>query len=484
MSGRTMPLELLTPEEVEQIHVGSLEVLEETGVEVREENALQMLLDAGCKVDFDSCRARFPPPVIEHLIQQAPAQFTWCARDPKHDIVIGDGTVHFGTTFGSNTILDLAGVRRPATYQDAEDVAALIDALPNVEEGSAVFMPDDRPREVQWLWAFLATIRNSTKPIRGRVYGREQARTAIRMAEVLAGGKEELRERPLIIANTNTVSPLMQHREQVEAIIEYASYGLPVIISPEVMAGATGPVTFAGSLVQHNAEALCGMALTQAVNPGTPVVYGVVSSIMDMKTGSFAHGAIEQGMWCVAAAQMARYYGVPSRGNAGFTDSKVLDMQAAAETSLNLLLAALGGTNYIFGAVSGVIDAGLVVSMQKLVVDDEIAGSIRRMLQGIGVNEATLAVDLIKRVGPGGSYLGEHHTMDHLLAEQYIPALADRRSYAAWKEAGAKDTGQRAAERAKELLREHSPEPLDTYVEAELNRIAEEVQARTLDQAK
>lgn len=484
MSTKLIPLEILTREEVEQIHTRSLEVLEETGVEIREEKALRILADTGCKVDLNKRRVRLPSIVLERLIQHAPRQFTWYARDPQRNIILGDGSVHLGTTFGNSTILDLAGTRRPASYQDAEQVAMLIDALPNVEEGSAIFMPDDRPKQVQWLWAYLATIKNSTKPIRGRVYGRDQARTAIRMAEILAGGADQLREKPLIIANTNTVSPLMQHREQVEAIIEYAGYGLPVIISPEVMAGATGPVTFAGSLVQHNAEVLCGVALVQAVNPGNPVVYGTVSSIMDMKTGSFAHGAIEHGMWNIATAQMARFYGIPSRGNAGFSDSKVLDMQAGFESSLTLLLAALAGTNYIFGAVSGVIDAGLVVSIQKLTVDDEIAGNVKRLLQGIEFNEATLAVDLIKRVGPGGGYLGERHTMDHLFSEQYIPILADRRSYAAWRDAGSTDISQRARARVEELLKKHQPEPLDRYVEAELDRIVEDVQAKMLEEAR
>jgi trimethylamine--corrinoid protein Co-methyltransferase len=475
-----MPLEILTPEEIERIHAGSLQVLEETGIEMREERALSILADAGCRVDMQKRRVRFPAGLVERLVRKAPGQFTWYARDPRHNIVLGDGSVHLGTSFGSSTILDLAGVRRPATYRDAEEAAILIDALPNVEEGSAMFMPDDRPKQVQWLWAYWATIKHSAKPIRGRVYGREQARTAIRMAEVLAGGRENLRQKPLLMANTNTVSPLMQHREQVEAIIEYASYGLPVIISPEVMAGATGPVTLAGALVQHNAEVLAGVSLVQAVNPGNPVVYGTVSSIMDMKIGAFAHGAIEHGMWSVAAAQLARFYDLPSRGNAGFTDSKTLDMQAGFESALTLLLAALGGTNYIFGAVSGVIDAGLTISPQKLVIDDEVGGNVRRVLGGANVNEATLAVELIKQVGPGGGYLGQRHTMDHLFAEQYMPVVADRRSYTAWQDAGGKDIAQRARERAGELLKKHQPQPLDRHVEAELSSIVADVQAKVL----
>ncbi len=480
MCGKPVSFEILSPEEIEQIHSHSLVVLEKTGVEVREENALRILADAGCQVDFQKRRVRFPAGVVERLIQHAPSRFTWHARDPKHSIVIGDGSVHFGTTFGSSTILDLDGMRRPATYQDAEQAARLIDALPNVEEGSAVFMPDDRPKQVQWLWAYLATIKNSTKPIRGRVYGIEQARTAIRMAEVLAGGSQELRQKPIILANTNTVSPLMQHREQVEAIIEYARHGLPVIISPEVTAGATGPVTLAGSLVQHNAEVLCGAALVQAVNPGNPVVYGTVSSIMDMKTGAFAHGAVEHGMWNVAAAQMARFYKLPSRGNASFSDSKALDMQAGFESAMTLLLAALGGIHYIFGAVSGVLEAGLVISPQKLAIDDEVAGGVRRTLQGITVSEATLAVDLIQQVGPGGGYLGQRHTMEHLLNEQYIPVLADRRSHAAWQQAGSKDIAARARERVQDLLDRHPPAPLDGHMAAELDRIVEAAQAQAL----
>lgn len=480
MSTHYKPIEILSPAEVEQIHSLSLEILREIGVEVREENARNFLAQAGCQVDQSNNRVRFPASTVETLIQQAPSQFTWYARNSEYDIVLGDGSVHFGTTFNSARIIDLDGIRRLSTYQDSECAAALVDALPNVAEGSAIFTADDRPIDTQWLWGYLATIKHSTKPIRGRVYGKLQAQTSIRMAELVAGGTENLRKKPIIIANTNAVSPLMQHQEQLEAIIEYAGYGLPVIISPEVMSGATGPVTFAGSLVQHNAEVLCGVCLVQAIHPGCPVVYGSVSSIMDMRTGSFAHGAIEHGMWSAAAAQMARFYELPSRGNAGFTDSKLLDMQAGFESSMTLLMAALGGTNYIFGAVSGVINAGLVTSLEKLVIDDEVAGYVRRALNGISVEEDTLAVSLIKKIGPGGNYLGEKHTLKHLRSEQYLPVLADRRSHAAWKGDGGKDIRERANERARKLLQEHQPEPLDPALERELNEIVERVQAQVL----
>jgi trimethylamine--corrinoid protein Co-methyltransferase len=230
--------------------------------------------------------------------------------------------------------------------------------------------------------------------------------------------------------------------------------------------------------VIQNAEILSGITIAQLVNPGTPVFYGTASTIMDMRSGIIAKGAVEAGLFNVATAQLARYYGVPSRGTASDTESKVLDIQAGYEKAITLLMAALAGVNYIW--YPGTIEYALTVSFESLVIDHEICGMAYRALDGIEVNEATLATKIIDSVGPGGQFLGQKHTIEHLKSEQYFPKLSDRRSRDEWKKAGAKELRDVAREEVRRILREYQPTPLEKDVEAKLERIVKEIEEREL----
>jgi trimethylamine--corrinoid protein Co-methyltransferase len=263
----------------------------------------------------------------------------------------------------------------------------------------------------------------------------------------------------------------------VEGTLIFARAGLPVCFSPQVQAGATGPVTLAGTLVQHNAEVLSGVAIAQAASPGVPVIYGCVTSVSDMRTGAFAYGAVEGPMLNVASTQLARYYHLPSRATSGFTDSKILDYQCAMESMMTNLMVSMSGVNYIQGAAGG-LESSLTCSYEKMVIDNEALGMIARAMKGIDVNLESLAGDLIARIGPGGHYLAESHTRRNYRRELSLPGLMDRASYESWRLEGAKDLVQRAREKTRSILDSHKPLPIEPGLAREIDRFVAEVENR------
>jgi trimethylamine--corrinoid protein Co-methyltransferase len=264
--------------------------------------------------------------------------------------------------------------------------------------------------------------------------------------------------------------------EQTEGLIEYAKMGLPVDIASEPQCGGTSPVTLAGTLAQQTAEILGMIVIAQLVNPGTPVLMGTVAAAMDLRNGMIALGGVEAAMFNVAHAQMAQFYQIPSRGTGSNTESKVLDMQAGYEKAITLLLPALAGINMIF--YPGTMDHATTVSLESLLIDHEICEMIDRLLRGISVTDETLALDMIDKVGPGGHFLRQKHTMKHLEEEHFLPKLSDRDSYEAWAEKGKKSVQERARDEVKKILSEHQPQPLDSGIEKELLAIIKEVEER------
>jgi len=240
-----------------------------------------------------------------------------------------------------------------------------------------------------------------------------------------------------------------------------------MIYAPEALSGGTAPATLAGLLVQQNAEVLSGIMISELANPGTPVFYGTVSAALDMRTGATALGGPEVGLLNIAAGQLGRFYGLPRRGTGGNSDSKTVDAQAGLETAPNMLMAALGGMNFIYDAC-GSLEGSLTVSYEKLVIDNEIAGMVSRVLGGIEVTDETLAVDEICRVGPNASFLGTSFTMRHFRKEHFLTTLLDRKSLDSWVKAGAKDIAVVAREKAKRILDEHQPVPMDEDVLTEV----------------
>lgn len=359
-----------------------------------------------------------------------------------------------------------ADVPRPGTLRDLADLAKLADALEHCDFVVVPLHPTDVPEKDVPANRFYACLANTTKHVMGGVGSVEGARAAIEIAALIAGSEEKLRERPFVSAITSwMVSPLLLDTSVTDILLEWCQHGLPVALSSAPMAGSTSPVTLVGTLVQLNAEQLSGIVLTQLLRPGTPVLAGYIPGVADMRTGGYLGGAIEFGMMQAAAAQLAQFYQVPIYCSGGMTDAKLPDAQAGYEKMSTLLLAAMGGASYIHHAV-GMLTNMSTASLEQAVIDDEIVGMVKRVLRGVEVTPDSMAVEAIDRVGPGGHYLMDPHTLQNMRSELFHPALGDRQNRAMWQRAGKQDTRVRATERVESLLRTHQPLGLPPKVDA------------------
>jgi trimethylamine--corrinoid protein Co-methyltransferase len=471
-------IKVLSDSEIEQIHRSALSILWRTGVEVREDQAFDVLKKAGCPTNGK--RIRIPTSLVEKMLRQVPKEFMLYGRDPNFRVTLGGMKVNYEPMIGRLNILDIeTSKRRRTTLNDVEQLIRLADTLEHytlLHSGAIMPHIEGIPDQVAHARGYFASMKNSSKVIKGVVRGKEKARDCIRMASVIAGGDEALKKRPNIFTTCNVISPLEYMVEQTEGLIEYAKMGLPVDIASEPQCGATSPVTLAGTLAQQTAEILGMVVIAQLVNPGTPVLMGTVGAAMDLKNGTIALGGVEAALINVAHAQIAQFYQIPSRGTGSNTESKLLDMQAGYEKTITLLLPALAGMNMIF--YPGTMDHALTVSLESLLIDHEICGMIDRILKGISVTEEKLALDIIDKVGPGGHFLNQKHTMKYLKEEHFLPKLTDRDSHELWIEKGERAIHERAREEVKRILAEHQPLPLDSAVEKELLLIIKEVEKR------
>jgi trimethylamine--corrinoid protein Co-methyltransferase len=455
----------LTPEQVEQIHRASLTVLERTGIHVENERALALYRQGGARVD--SARVYITPVMVEEALQRCPSKVLLAGRVPEQDVVLEGKRVYAGTGGSPTMVLDPgADAVRPATLQDLADLARLSDALAHCDFIVVPLHPTDVPEDDVPVNRFCACLANSVKHVMGGVGSVAGARAVIELGRLVAGGLEALRERPIVSAITSwMVSPLHLDTGVTEILIEWCSHGLPVALSSAPMAGSTSPVTLAGTLTQLNAEQLSGIVLTQLIWPGTPVLAGYIPGVADMRSGGYLGGAVEFGMMQAAAAQLAHFYQMPIYCSGGMTDSKLPDTQAGYEKMATFLLAAMGGCNYIHHAI-GMLTNMSAASLEQAVMDDEIVGMAMRVLRGIEVTENSVAVQAIHRVGPGGHYLMDPHTIESMRSEFFYPPMADRQNRALWEEAGKRDARVRAVARVERLLQTHRPPELAAEVDA------------------
>jgi len=473
-------LKVLSDEQVYDIRQAALDILWNTGVLVKAPAARALLRQAGAWIDEQTMLCRIPGYIIEEALNRAPSSFTLYARNPAHNVHVSTRSLHYEPMIGRLNCYDYAtGTSHRTTLEEVGQLVKLADALPSyhlLHSGAIMPQIDGVPIRATHVYGYLASVRNSSKVIKATSRERILAEDCLRMVAAVAGGEGALRRKPFTFTTDNPVTPLAHDRDQMEGALEFAKYGLPIDVTSEPQAGATSPVTLAGLLAQQTADVISGITIIQLANPGNPVWYGTCGSIMDMRMGRIAIGAVEMGLINVASAQIAHSYDIPCRGTASATDSKLLDIQAGYEKATVLTMAALGGVNKIF--YPGTMEGALTVSKEGLVIDDEIIQGLYRVLKGIDVNEATLALDVIDRVGPSGHFLGQRHTMQFLKQEQFIPSLSDRLTRANWEQAGSKDVAQRAYERVEEILAQHTVDPLDSKVEAELERIVREVEER------
>lgn len=459
----------LTEDALLSIHEGGLRLLEEVGIEVNNDRARDVLVRAGAHVQDGSRVVRIPRRLVEEAIRSAPKSVTLYGRDDRHHLVLEENRVYLGTGGTAVNVLDLEGVRRPSSLDDVYRLGRLVDAMPNVHFYMLPVYPHDLPPEDVDVNRFYAGLSSTPKHVTGGVYTVKGVRETIRMAQVMVGGAEELRRRPIISFVILAISPLRIDDLYGEMLLEIASAGVPVIVPTEPQCGSTAPVTLAGNLALFCAETLAQLSLVQLVNPGSPVICGYVGTVTDPRTMGYLAGAVEMGLLNAAAAQLAQYWRIPFYATAGMTDAKVPDAQCGYESALTTLLVAMAGANYIHDT-AGLLDFALTMSYEKVVIDNEINGMVLRALQGVTVDPEHLALDLIREVGPGGNFLAQVHTVRHLRKEFYVPRLSDRQPYDDWVRAGGKDTRQRANELAREILAAPPARVVPEEIERELKK--------------
>ena len=458
---------VLSEKEISQIHETSIRVLGKVGFEINYPPALELFEKSGARVDHDLRRVYVSRELVSRCIKQAPAEFVFYGRQKGKNITIGGKRVHFGSGGLALYVLDLERNKRPGTIRDVADLARLADKLEHLDFFIIPVYPHDINIDAVDINSKYQAFLNTGKPVMGGIFSKQGLDDMIKIASIVAGGLEKLQRRPFIGFISSITSPLKISSESAELIMEVASYGLPLATSTAPAAGATAPATLAGTLVQQNAEALMGVILTQLVNPGTPVLYSAVPVTMDMRTMSFLMGSIESGLMNAAITQMAHYYRLPCYITVGTTDSKVPDAQAAHESASTAMLAALAGGNFIHEAF-GMLDGAMTVSYAQYVIDNDIVGSCLRTLRGIEINRDTLAFDIIARVGPGGNYLSDEHTVKYMRTESYSPRASDRQHYQHWIDAGSKDSWKRAEEVAAQLIGEPAEEIVPADIDKEI----------------
>ena len=470
-------LSLLTEGDVEQVHEGALRVLTRTGIIIHHESVLSLLGKAGCRVLREERRVNIPAPVIEQAVAQAPREVYLCTRRGEQAMALGVGPLHMRTSSGATGFVDLdSGQRREPTSQDAADAARLADALPHVHGVSTMAVqPADLPVRAVDVHAVKIALANTVKPLGYVCLNESLIEPVLDMLAVVVGGERTLRQQPIITALAESTSPLQLVSSQMSVLQAFAERGLPLTLHAHPMAGLTAPVTLGGELVITHAEVLTLVTIAQLIQPGTPVVYGMSSSVPDMRSGTNLAGAVEIGLLGAAVARLARRCGLPCLMSSG-TDAHAPSAQSVMERLMTLLVPALAGVDLVNLTT---LDTKMSFSLEQLVVDETLLSVVERCLQGITVDDSTLALDLIHDVGPGGAFIATDHTMERFREELLIPDLIDRQNRESWQAAGAPDMRRHAREKALRILADHQPVPLADDVIAQLDEIVEEAEARS-----
>lgn len=467
---RCTDYKILDDDQIHRVHLAVLEIMEDVGVFIEHEPALRIFADSGCKVDFGKRRVCIPEHVLNKALATAPSRFTFYGLQPEYDVHVDTTSIY--TIGGSSAlfVIDLDGDRRSATMQDLEDLTRLQDALPNLHIMHGIVNPQDIPQTAFDRRLFPAVMKNTARNYYSQGTGGQSVVDQIEQASLILGSTEAVKKRPPFTIVLCMTSPLEQTHLRIEELLACAEHGIPLYVEVDSQPGATTPITLAGTLVEECANVLCGITLAQLVRPGLPCVFAIASGMLDMATTMYSGGDPRANLLHVATAQMARYYGLPFQGGTGI-DAVSSDVQAGYERGMQVLANALGGTNFIHLSI-GMIEQMMTASYEQCVIDNEILDAAFVMARGIEVNDETLAVDVIKEVGPGGNYLGHSHTLKHFRNLCWFPKLTVRDCYETWQASGGLDMRQRAIAEARRILKEHHPSYIDDKTKTELDKLA------------
>jgi len=442
----------------EKIFSSALTILKRTGISVHDEKTLNILSDAGARIDGN--RAYIPSRLVEHALETAPKEIQIYTRDGDPAMRLSGRNCYFGNGTDCPYILDpFTGQRRKFLKTDVEKAGILCDALSHMDFTMPTGVVSDKPSSIADIHQFHAMMMNSPKPIIFTAYTAENHRDIIRIAAIAAGGENELRDKPFVISYPQPTSPLTYTREVCEKLTFCAENGIPVICTTAPMSGASAPVTVEGTAVLCLAECLSAIVIGQLINAGAPMITIGIPIVLNMKTAGISFDAPELQLMSTALFDMREFIKIPMWGMAAASDSKIPDEQAAINATLSCSFQALGGANLIHGI--GCLESGMTTSFELIVMTDEIIGMLRRILRGVNPDPEHLAIDVIQEVGPGGQYLTHRHTMAHF-RELWESELIDRASYEAWSNKGSKSLGERIREKVKDILENHNPEPINT----------------------
>ena len=460
--------EFLSPTDIQAIHDTSMRLLSEVGMQFPDDKALAIFKKHGVKINGQT--VYLSEDQVMKSLASVPSQFTIYARNADRDVSIGDGVPVFAPGLGAPFLADPEVGKRSATMADYRNLVRLAQALPNQDmNGHLMVMPGDILSDTAHIEMLHAGMVHSDKAFIGSTDGTSGAKHTVEMARILFGGKLT---RPVTIGVINPLSPLGYSPDMIAALMIYAEAGQALTIAALIMAGSTGPITLAGVLAQQNAELLAGIALTQLIQPGLPVVYGSTSTNIDMRTGALTIGSPELSLCISAHTQLARFYGLPSRSGGALTDSSTTDAQAGFESMFSLLTTVNSGTDFVLHS-GGILSSYMAFSFEKFILDDEMIGMLRQYMRGIKVSPETLGYEVIAKVGHNGHFLGETHTLNRCRSEFWQPDLADRDGLEAWMSNGKQDATQRARQRWGKLLTEHQDPPLDGLIAQQLQAYAE-----------
>lgn len=473
------PFNYLSFEDMKTIHSSTMEILEDVGFNIYHKEAIEILAEAGAYVEKKNKKTRvyLPTSLVEWALKQTPSRIAIYNRKEKPAMYLEGRNSYYGTGSDCPNLLDsFSGERRPFKQEDVENAVKLVDSLDNIDFTMSMGLISDVNKRLSYQHEFAIMLRNTIKPHVITAGDRDSLEDQVKMAEVVVGNMEKLKRKPIFVLYDEPTSPLVHSFEAIDKLLYMSENSLPTNYAPGMMAGSTGPITIAGAITQANAEILTGLVIHQLKNPGAPFVFGAGMSPIDMNSMQPTYSSPEAIVSQAGISEIGRQlYNLPTWGFAGCSSSKLADRQAVYEASNYMLMAGMTGTNLIHDV--GYIESGMTFSFDLLVICNEIIGQIRKMMGGIEVDNENLALDAIKRVGPGGHFLGDEHTFNHF-KKNWFPELTDRNAYDKWKDDGSSSMLDRAVNKIKNIVNNYEPEKISKEADAEIDKIIEQARIR------
>ena len=464
-------VQFLGDEGVRALHRAALDILENTGVVVHLEEVVDMLADAGCKVT-EGNRVRIPAHLVEEAIKSAPDSIAIYDREGEPAMVLEGRNSYWGTGSDTPFILDsFTDERRQTCLKDVEQVSRIVDSLDNMDFLMCMGIAHDLPQTIADKHHFLTMVSNTTKPMVFTAASKENLNDIYQMACEVAGGEENFQRRPFIIHYTEPIAPLIHPKDSLEKLLFCLDHGIPVIYTSATTAAQNGPATLAGCVALSAARILSGIVIGQLRRRGAPMIVTMHASSMEPRNGIHTYASPEHILGQAAAKDLANYYGLPTWGRAGCTESKIVDQQAAFESGCEILMQAMCGENLIHDV--GYVESGLTASWDAIVMANEFIGAAKRVARGFEINDDTLALDLIDRAGPEGHFLAEDHTVEHYRQEFWMPQLMDREIFQNWSANGGSNLLERVKAQIKHILDTHVPKTLDPSLMKTLREMAD-----------